>query len=149
MHRRKHKKHKKQKRDKDTENGITDEKLMASTIHKDMGINGKTRNSILEVVSTEESEDEKLVDLDSDEVDCTIIEDDIDLEELMKQKVRIVPLCRCVSQRSQHVDIIRDIGIELYDAFSTYEFLMIVCLRVGTFASVFSTMCLGRVGKGR
>lgn len=105
MHRRKHKKHKKQKRDKDTENGITDEKLMASTIHKDMGINGKTRNSILEVVSTEESEDEKLVDLDSDEVDCTIIEDDIDLEELMKQKVRIVPLCRHVCRCvSQHVD---------------------------------------------
>ena len=45
------------------------------------------KNSLLEVVSTEESEDEKLVDLDSDEVDCTIIEDDIDLEELMKQKV--------------------------------------------------------------
>lgn len=40
------------------------------------------------MVSTEESEDEKLVDLDSDEVDCTIIEDDIDLEELMKQKVK-------------------------------------------------------------
>lgn len=39
------------------------------------------------MVSTEESDDEKLVDLDSDEVDCTIIEDDIDLEELMKQKV--------------------------------------------------------------
>lgn len=47
--------------------------------------NGKTASA-----STEESEDERLVDLDSDEVDCTIIEDDdIDLEELMKQKVPI------------------------------------------------------------
>lgn len=52
-------------------------------------MNGKTKSSVLEVVSTEESEDEKLVDLDSDEVDCTIIEDDIDLEELMKQKVSV------------------------------------------------------------
>lgn len=52
-------------------------------------MNGKTKTSVLEVVSTEESEDEKLVDLDSDEVDCTIIEDDIDLEELMKQKVHV------------------------------------------------------------
>ena len=57
-------------------------------IQKDLGINGKVKNSLLEVVSTEESEDEKLVDLDSDEVDCTIIEDEIDLEELMKQKVK-------------------------------------------------------------
>lgn len=65
-----------------------DEKVISNAIHKDVGMNGKTRNSVLEVVSTEESEDEKLVDLDSDEVDCTIIEDDIDLEELMKQKVR-------------------------------------------------------------
>lgn len=65
-----------------------DEKVISNAIHKDVGINGKTRNSVLEVVSTEESEDEKLIDLDSDEVDCTIIEDDIDLEELMKQKVR-------------------------------------------------------------
>lgn len=40
----------------------------------------------MEIPSTE-SEGENLVDLDSDEVDCTIIEDDIDLEELMKQKV--------------------------------------------------------------
>lgn len=86
--RRKHKKHKKQKREKDLENGTVDEKVISDAIHKDVGMNGKTRNSVLEVVSTEESEDEKLVDLDSDEVDCTIIEDDIDLEELMKQKVR-------------------------------------------------------------
>jgi serine/threonine-protein kinase PRP4 len=42
---------------------------------------------VLEIGETEDSEEEKLVDLDSDEVDCTIIEDDIDLEELMKQKV--------------------------------------------------------------
>lgn len=40
----------------------------------------------MEIASTE-SEGENLVDLDSDEVDCTIIEDDVDLEELMKQKV--------------------------------------------------------------
>lgn len=69
------------------ENGTIDEKLISNAVHKEVGVNGKTKNSILEVVSTEESEDEKLVDLDSDEVDCTIIEDDIDLEELMKQKV--------------------------------------------------------------
>lgn len=70
------------------ENGI-DEKLISNVIHKEVGMNGKTKTSVLEVVSTEESEDEKLVDLDSDEVDCTIIEDDIDLEELMKQKVHV------------------------------------------------------------
>jgi hypothetical protein len=87
MNRRKHKKHKRQRKDKGIENG-TEEKVITNAItHKDIGMNGKTRNSVLEVVSTEESEDEKLVDLDSDEVDCTIIEDDIDLEELMKQKV--------------------------------------------------------------
>jgi len=104
MSRRKHKKHKRQKKDKGIENG-TEEKVMANVIaHKDIGMNGKTRNSVLEVVSTEESEDEKLVDLDSDEVDCTIIEDDIDLEELMKQKVcmrvdsysiRCIPVSLC------------------------------------------------------
>lgn len=89
MRRRKHKKHKRQKRERDMENGTVDEKLVANALHKEVGVNGKTKNSILEVLSTEESEDEKLVDLDSDEVDCTIIEDDIDLEELMKQKVYI------------------------------------------------------------
>lgn len=88
LDRRKHKKHKRQKKDKDIENGI-DEKLISNVIHKEVGMNGKTKTSVLEVVSTEESEDEKLVDLDSDEVDCTIIEDDIDLEELMKQKERL------------------------------------------------------------
>lgn len=88
FYRRKHKKHKRQKKDKEIENGI-DEKLISNVIHKEVGMNGKTRTSVLEVVSTEESEDEKLVDLDSDEVDCTIIEDDIDLEELMKQKVHV------------------------------------------------------------
>lgn len=71
------------------ENGTMDEKLISNVVHKEVDMNGKTKNSVLEVVSTEESEDEKLVDLDSDEVDCTIIEDDIDLEELMKQKVCI------------------------------------------------------------
>lgn len=87
--RRKHKKHKRQKKDRNMENGTIEEKLISNVVHKGIGINGKTKTCILEVVSTEESEDEKLVDLDSDEVDCTIIEDDIDLEELMKQKVRI------------------------------------------------------------
>jgi len=85
--RRKHKKHKRQKRSRNMENGAMEEKLISNVMHKEIGMNGKTKTSILEVVSTEESEDEKLVDLDSDEVDCTIIEDDIDLEELMKQKV--------------------------------------------------------------
>ncbi|KAL6255459.1 hypothetical protein P5V15_013793 [Pogonomyrmex californicus] len=87
--RRKHKKHKRQKRDRNIGNGTVEEKLISNVIHKEFGMNGKTKTSILEVVSTEESEDEKLVDLDSDEVDCTIIEDDIDLEELMKQKERL------------------------------------------------------------
>ncbi|XP_014489133.1 PREDICTED: serine/threonine-protein kinase PRP4 homolog isoform X2 [Dinoponera quadriceps] len=87
--RRKHKKHKRQKRERDIENGTVDEKLISNVVHKEVGMNGKAKNSVLEVLSTEESEDEKLVDLDSDEVDCTIIEDDIDLEELMKQKERL------------------------------------------------------------
>ncbi|EFN83274.1 serine/threonine-protein kinase PRP4 homolog [Harpegnathos saltator] len=87
--RRKHKKHKRQKREREIENGTVDEKLVSNVVHKEVGVNGKAKNSILEVLSTEESEDEKLVDLDSDEVDCTIIEDDIDLEELMKQKERL------------------------------------------------------------
>lgn len=86
---RKHKKHKRQRKERDVENGTMDEKLISNVVHKEVDMNGKTKNSILEVVSTEESEDEKLVDLDSDEVDCTIIEDDIDLEELMKQKERL------------------------------------------------------------
>lgn len=86
--RRKHKKHKRQKKDRSIENGTLEDKLISNVVHKGIGMNGKTKTtSILEVVSTDESEDEKLVDLDSDEVDCTIIEDDIDLEELMKQKV--------------------------------------------------------------
>ncbi|KAL0112223.1 hypothetical protein PUN28_011943 [Cardiocondyla obscurior] len=86
--RRKHKKHKRLKKERSIENGTMDEKLV-SNVHKEIGMNGKTKSSVLEVVSTEESDDEKLVDLDSDEVDCTIIEDDIDLEELMKQKERL------------------------------------------------------------
>ncbi|XP_012235047.1 serine/threonine-protein kinase PRP4 homolog isoform X2 [Linepithema humile] len=89
LDRRKHKKHKRQRKERDMENGTMDEKLIANVVHKEVDMNGKTKNSVLEVVSTEESEDEKLVDLDSDEVDCTIIEDDIDLEELMKQKERL------------------------------------------------------------
>lgn len=64
-----------------------EEKAPSRINQKEIGLNGKVKNSLLEIVSTEESEDEKLIDLDSDEVDCTIIEDDIDLEELMKQKV--------------------------------------------------------------
>lgn len=88
-YRRKHKKHKRQKRERGIENGTVDQKIIPNAVHKEVGINGKTKNSVLEVLSTEESEDEKLVDLDSDEVDCTIIEDDIDLEELMKQKVYV------------------------------------------------------------
>lgn len=88
-YRRKHKKHKRQKRERGIENGTMDQKIIPNVVHKEVGINGKTKNSVLEVLSTEESEDEKLVDLDSDEVDCTIIEDDIDLEELMKQKVYV------------------------------------------------------------
>lgn len=89
--RKKHKKHKRTKKDREAENGTTEEKPSAPTrivivTPKESVINGKV-GVPLEVVSTEESEDEKLVDLDSDEVDCTIIEDDIDLEELMKQKV--------------------------------------------------------------
>ncbi|XP_025997102.1 serine/threonine-protein kinase PRP4 homolog isoform X2 [Solenopsis invicta] len=87
--RRKHKKHKKPKRDRNVENGTVEEKPISNVVHKEIGMNGKTKTSVLEVISTEESEDEKLVDLDSDEVDCTIIEDDIDLEELMKQKERL------------------------------------------------------------
>lgn len=48
--------------------------------------NGKANNIAMAIADTEESEEEKLVDLDSDEV--AIIEDDeLDLEELMKQKV--------------------------------------------------------------
>lgn len=83
----KHKKHKKPKKEKDAvENGTMDEKLPSKPVEKETEVNGKLKNST-EVVDTEESEEEKLVDLDSDEVDCTIIEDDIDLEELMKQKV--------------------------------------------------------------
>ena len=86
--RKRHKKHKRPKKEKEVENGTVDDKA-SRAIQKDVGVNGKVKNSLLEVVSTEESEDEKLIDLDSDEVDCTIIEDDIDLEELMKQKERL------------------------------------------------------------
>lgn len=60
--------------------------MVAKITIKESNQNGKMENFVMEIPSTD-SEDEKLVDLDSDEVDCTIIEDDIDLEELMKQKV--------------------------------------------------------------
>ncbi|XP_063986983.1 serine/threonine-protein kinase PRP4 homolog [Diachasmimorpha longicaudata] len=84
--RKKHKKHKKPRKEREQENGTTDEKIRH--VPKDPPpVNGKL-DHVMEIPSTE-SEDEKLVDLDSDEVDCTIIEDDIDLEELMKQKERL------------------------------------------------------------
>ncbi|XP_032675999.1 serine/threonine-protein kinase PRP4 homolog [Odontomachus brunneus] len=105
--RRKHKKHKRQKRERDIENGAVDEKLISNVVHKEVGMNGKAKNSVLEILSTEESEDEKLVDLDSDEVDCTIIEDDIDLEELMKQKERLqacLANVQYLSDESEKVD---------------------------------------------
>ncbi|KOC67439.1 Serine/threonine-protein kinase PRP4 like protein, partial [Habropoda laboriosa] len=102
--RKRHKKHKRPKKEREVENGSVDDKT-TRTIQKDVGVNGKVKNSLLEVVSTEESEDEKLVDLDSDEVDCTIIEDDIDLEELMKQKERLQAcLVQYLSDESEKED---------------------------------------------
>ncbi|KAK0081619.1 hypothetical protein PV325_011863 [Microctonus aethiopoides] len=86
--RKKHKKHKRPRKEREIENGASEDKLAAKLKAKEPNINGKIENSVMEIPSTE-SEDEKLVDLDSDEVDCTIIEDDIDLEELMKQKERL------------------------------------------------------------
>ncbi|KAK0181025.1 hypothetical protein PV327_003347 [Microctonus hyperodae] len=86
--RKKHKKHKRPRKEREIENGASEEKLAAKLKAKEPNINGKIESSVMEIPSTE-SEDEKLVDLDSDEVDCTIIEDDIDLEELMKQKERL------------------------------------------------------------
>lgn len=86
--RKKHKKHKKSKKSKSEENGngAVIDKIVTQIVNE-KEINGKFNNSVLEIEETEESEEEKMVDLDSDEVDCTIIEDDIDLDELMKQKV--------------------------------------------------------------
>ncbi|XP_034938781.1 serine/threonine-protein kinase PRP4 homolog [Chelonus insularis] len=85
--RKKHKKHKRPRKERESENGtVVEEKT--KIIVKEPSINGKVDDTVMEIPSTE-SEDEKLVDLDSDEVDCTIIEDDIDLEELMKQKERL------------------------------------------------------------
>ncbi|XP_015434433.1 PREDICTED: serine/threonine-protein kinase PRP4 homolog isoform X2 [Dufourea novaeangliae] len=102
--RKRHKKHKRPKKEREVENGSVDEKS-SRTVQKDVGVNGKVKNSLLEVVSTEESEDEKLIDLDSDEVDCTIIEDDIDLEELMKQKERLQAcLVQYLSDESEKED---------------------------------------------
>ncbi|XP_076169935.1 pre-mRNA processing factor 4 kinase isoform X2 [Ptiloglossa arizonensis] len=102
--RKRHKKHKRPKKEREVENGALEEKS-SRTIQKDIGVNGKVKNSLLEVVSTEESDDEKLIDLDSDEVDCTIIEDDIDLEELMKQKERLQAcLVQYLSDESEKED---------------------------------------------
>ncbi|CAK9803492.1 Serine/threonine-protein kinase PRP4 homolog [Anthophora plagiata] len=102
--RKRHKKHKRPKKEREVENGSVDDKT-TRMVQKDVGVNGKVKNSLLEVVSTEESEDEKLVDLDSDEVDCTIIEDDIDLEELMKQKERLQAcLVQYLSDESEKED---------------------------------------------
>ena len=72
------------------ENGTDKIKVLHQVVQKVSELNGKMEGACLEVLSTEESEEEKLVDLDSDEVDCTIIEEDIDLEELMKQKVNLI-----------------------------------------------------------
>lgn len=82
----KHKKHKR-KRSRELENGSGETNNKVVVVEKAVVINGKTEEGALEV-SSDESEG-RLVDLDSDEVDCTIIEDDIDLEELMKQKVQL------------------------------------------------------------
>ncbi|KAG7191173.1 hypothetical protein KM043_013969 [Ampulex compressa] len=103
--RKKHKKHKRPKKERDMENGLVDEKLLSNTASKEIGVNGKVKTSLLEVLSTDESDGEKLVDLDSDEVDCTIIEDDIDLEELMKQKERLQAcLVQYLSDESEKED---------------------------------------------
>ncbi|KAK2576956.1 hypothetical protein KPH14_005569 [Odynerus spinipes] len=103
--RKKHKKHKRPRKEKEIENGSLEEKVPVRIAQKEVGLNGKVKNSLLEIVSTEESEDEKLVDLDSDEVDCTIIEDDIDLEELMKQKERLQAcLVQYLSDESEKED---------------------------------------------
>lgn len=67
-------------------NGAVIDKIVSSLVNK-KEMNGKLHNTVMEIPESEESEEEKMIDLDSDEVDCTIIEDDIDLEELMKQKV--------------------------------------------------------------
>ncbi|XP_033221932.1 serine/threonine-protein kinase PRP4 homolog [Belonocnema kinseyi] len=87
--RKKHKKHKHSKKAKEIENGTDVKKVAHRLGQKVSDVNGKVDGACLEVLTTEESDEEKLVDLDSDEVDCTIIEDDIDLEELMKQKERL------------------------------------------------------------
>lgn len=103
--RKRHKKHKHPKKERNNQNGTVDEKVIPRVIQKEANVNGKVEISQLEVVSTEESEDEKLVDLDSDEVDCTIIEDDIDLEELMKQKERLQAcLVQYLSDESEKED---------------------------------------------
>ncbi|XP_015125476.1 serine/threonine-protein kinase PRP4 homolog [Diachasma alloeum] len=100
--RKKHKKHKKPRKEREPENGTTEEKIRP--VPKDVPpVNGKL-DHVMEIPSTE-SEDEKLVDLDSDEVDCTIIEDDIDLEELMKQKERLQAcLVQYLSDESDKTD---------------------------------------------
>ncbi|XP_023247781.1 serine/threonine-protein kinase PRP4 homolog [Copidosoma floridanum] len=86
----KHKKHKKKKSKMSEENGngAVINKIVSSLVNK-KEVNGKFNSRVMEIGETEDSEEEKMVDLDSDEVDCAIIEDDIDLEELMKQKERL------------------------------------------------------------
>ncbi|XP_023289657.1 serine/threonine-protein kinase PRP4 homolog isoform X2 [Orussus abietinus] len=102
------KKHKKRKRSKKAkeENGAVEEKVERRVIIKrETSVNGKVNSTRLDPASTDESDDEKLVDLDSDEVDCTIIEDDIDLEELMKQKERLQAcLVQYLSDESEKED---------------------------------------------
>lgn len=96
--RKKHKKHhKRSKKAKEAAeengNGAVIDKIVNQLVGQaKKEINGKMGGQ-LEVGETEDSDEEKLVDLDSDEVDCTIIEDDIDLEELMKQKVSSHRVC--------------------------------------------------------
>ncbi|XP_058808178.1 serine/threonine-protein kinase PRP4 homolog isoform X2 [Phymastichus coffea] len=117
----KHKKHKKSKRRMAVENGngAVIDKIVTQIVNKEN--NGKINNSAMEIGETEDSEEEKLVDLDSDDVDCHIVEDDeMDLEELMKQKERLQArlvqylsddsekniVCRRVVKRSSLPDVI-------------------------------------------
>lgn len=92
-YRKKHKKHKHKKSKSIDENlngnGAVIDKIVSQLVSR-REINGRISNTQPETEDTEDSDDDKLIDLDSDEVDCTIIEDDIDLEELMKQKVSFV-----------------------------------------------------------
>ena len=99
-YRKKHKKHKHKKSKSIDENlngnGAVIDKIVSQLVSR-REINGRISNTQPETEDTEDSDDDKLIDLDSDEVDCTIIEDDIDLEELMKQKVSFVQYFRNAS----------------------------------------------------